>query len=309
MTAEDAARDAGFAIALRVAIAQRGLTLSQLRMRLRDSGNPVSIATLSYWRSGERHPEGAASLSAVEELERILGLHPGELSEAIVRPARVGAVPAPRVPFDDERERREIAETFAALGAARQETLRDVSTHMAVVIGADGAIERSTYRCLIQVTTGSLTELSLIDVDEVETRANLQITDVVGARLDREHRHPGGRVSGIVIAFDRRVEAGETVLFEFTEVTPPDYPRRRRAWHATARPAKETLIAVRFPPGCEPDWCEEYVESEDGEEVSSSPVMLRGGIAHAVRHGFGPGVLGVRWGYLDDPAGEATRTA
>jgi transcriptional regulator with XRE-family HTH domain len=309
MTVEDAVRNAGFAIALRNAIVQRGLSLSQLRMRLRDSGNPVSMATLSYWRSGERHPEGAASLSAVDELERILGLRPRALSELIVRPARVGAVRAPRIPFDDERERREIAETFAALGAARQETLRDLSTHMAVVFAEAGAIESSTYRCLIQVTSGSLTELSLIDVDEAQTSANLQITDVVGARLDREHRHPGGRVSGIVIAFDRRVEAGETVLFEFTEVTPPDYPRRRRAWHATARSAKETLSAVRFPPGREPDWCEEYVESEEGEEESSSPVMLRGGLAHAVRHGFGPGVLGVRWGYLDDPAGGTAQTA
>lgn len=55
MTADG--RQAGFANALREATARSGLSLTQIHLRLRDRGNPVSIATLSYWRSGERHPE------------------------------------------------------------------------------------------------------------------------------------------------------------------------------------------------------------------------------------------------------------
>ncbi|MDT0158265.1 hypothetical protein Q9R19_11565 [Microbacterium sp. ARD32] len=299
MTGDDSVRRPDFADALRSAIARRGVSLSQLHLRLRDSGNPVSIAMLSYWRSGERHPEGAASLSAVDALERLLEVPAGELSRLVPRMVRMGALPMPRMPFDDERERREIGETFAALRAAQQNSLRDISTHMDVVVGADGTVERTTYRCLVQVTSGTLSDLSLIDVDEEPTDAMLLITDVIGARLDRQYRHPDGRVSGIVFTFDRPVEAGETVLFEFSEAPPPGYPRRRTAWHATARPAKETMIFVRFPRDCEPDWCEEYTESDGGAEVSSSPVRLIGGIAHTSRHGFGPGVLGLRWGYAE----------
>lgn len=202
------------------------------------------------------------------------------------------------MPFDEETERRETEETFAALGAASQTAIRGISTHMSVTVGADGAIDRTSYRCLVQVTSGTVTELPLIDIDEERTDAALIITDVVGGRLDREYRHPAGRLSGIVIAMDEPVTAGERALFEFTEVYPPGYPRRRTAWHATARPSKETLISVRFPSEREPDWCEEYVETEDGEEWTS-PVALSGRVAHTVRHGFGPGVLGLRWGYLD----------
>lgn len=211
---------------------------------------------------------------------------------------RFGGLLAPRVPFDEERERRESEETFAALDAAPQTAIRDLSTHMTATVGVDGAIDRTSYRCLVQVTNGVVSELPLIDVDEEETDATLVITDVVGGRLDREYRHPGRRLSGIVIALDEPVAAGGTVLFEFTEVYPPGYPRRRTAWHATSRPSKETLIAVRFPAGNEPDWCEEYVETDDGEE-STTPATISAGSVHAVRHGFGPGVLGVRWGYLD----------
>ena len=296
MTAEGQRTE--FATALRDAIAASGQSLTQLHLRLRDRGNPVSIATLSYWRSGERHPEGASSLSAVDDLEQILGQRPGVLAALVSRTVRLGGLPAPRVPFDDETERRETEETFAALGAAPQTAIRDISTHMSVMVGDDGAIDRTTYRCLVQVTSGTVSELPLIDVDEEQTDAFLLITDVVGGTLDREYRHPAGRLSGIVIAFDEPVAAGETTLFEFTEVYPPGYPRRRSAWHATARPSKETLISVRFPAEREPDWCEEYVESEDGEEWTA-PATMSGRVAHTVRHGFGPGVLGLRWGYLD----------
>lgn len=286
----------GFADALRDAIGRSGLSLTQIQTRLRDSGNPVSVATLSYWRSGERRPEGAASLSVVDELERLLGLGEGALGSLVPRTVRFGGLPAPRIPFDEDRERRETEETFRALNATPQTAIRDVSTHMSVTVGADGAIDRTAYRCLVQVTSGVVSELPLIDIDEEETDATLIITDVVGGRLDREYRHPGGRLSGIVISFDEPVAAGETVLLEFTEIYPPGYPRRRTAWHATARPTKETLIAVRFASGMEPDWCEEYVETDDGEQ-RTAPAMISGRTAHAVRHSFGPGVLGLRWGY------------
>lgn len=287
--------DTGFAGALSRAIAASGLSLSSLHARLRDNGNPVSVTTLSYWRSGARHPESATSLSAIEDLERILGLDLGSLSRLVSPFARLGAVPAPRVPFDAERERRETEETFAALGAAPQAAIRDLSTHMTVHVGADGAVERTTTRALIQVTRGVVEELPLIDVAPEETEVTPVIEDVRGGRMAREWRHPGGLLSGIVIAFDEPVVAGETALIEFTERLPPGYPPRRSAWHGTARPSREALIWVIFPEGGEPDWCEEYVE-RDGTPETSSPALVLGRTAHAFRHGFGPGVLGLRWG-------------
>ena len=57
-----------FAASFRDAINARGLTLARLHEQLRARGNSVSMATLSYWRSGARRPEGAQSMAALSDL-------------------------------------------------------------------------------------------------------------------------------------------------------------------------------------------------------------------------------------------------
>ncbi|MGL5826212.1 MAG: hypothetical protein ACRCYU_15570, partial [Nocardioides sp.] len=64
--------DAPFAVALRTAIANRGVSLTWLHRRLGEEAHPISIATLSYWRSGQRQPEHARSRDALGILEDLL---------------------------------------------------------------------------------------------------------------------------------------------------------------------------------------------------------------------------------------------
>ena len=61
-----------FADAFADAIARRDVTLSALRTRLEDRGNPVSLATLSSWRSGTRTPDVQRSWAALSDLEDLL---------------------------------------------------------------------------------------------------------------------------------------------------------------------------------------------------------------------------------------------
>lgn len=283
-----------FATALREAIAERGLTLSRVQSLLASDGNPVSIATLSYWRSGARRPEGALSMSVVEGLEDRLGLASGHLTRLLGPSTRLGPVAPARLPFEGEREQRELAETIAALRSAPQDSLRDLSTHMTAQVGRDGAVERVVTRALVQATRGTIVELPLIDVAPEETDVVPVISDVVGGRVDREYLHPGRMLSGAVIVLDEPIATGETTIIEYTETFPPGCPPRRSVWHATSRAARETVIWVRFPPDALPGWCEEYVESDAGDTVMRRTV--RGGAVHASRHRFGPGVLGIRWG-------------
>lgn len=284
-----------FAAALRAAISARGMTLARLHGGLSDDGNPISMATLSYWRSGDRQPEGAQSLSVVEGIEDRLGLGRGHLTALLLPSARLGTVAPPRLPFDEERELRDTEETLRALRAAPQDALRDLSTHMTVFVGRDGAVEKTIMRSLVQATKGTITEIPLIDVAPVETDVMSVISDVVGGRIDREFLHPGRLLSGLVIALDEPIVVGSTTLFEFTETFPRGYPPRQSAWHATSRPARESLIWVRFHPQAPPSWCEEYIETET--DYVSSMRSVRNGSVHLARHGFGPGILGIRWGY------------
>ncbi|MFF1540754.1 hypothetical protein ACFVWL_11805 [Microbacterium sp. NPDC058269] len=299
MTAPTGGRPNAFAEALRAAVSERGITLARLRQQLADDGNVVSMATLSYWRSGDRQPEGAQSLAVIQGIEDRLRLRRGHLSALLGPSARLGAVPPPRLPFDEERENRETEETLVALRSSPQESLRDLSTQLTVQVGADGAVASIVMRSLVQATHGVITELPLIDVAPEETEVLSVISDVIGGRVDRGYLHPGHLISGVVIALDEPITVGDTTLIEFTESFPPGYPARQSAWHATSRPARETLIWVRFPPDAPPSWCEEYVETED--DYACVMRSVRGGSVHVARHGFGPGVLGIRWGYDGDP--------
>lgn len=74
---------APFDVALRRAVSARGLTLDRLAERLAASGTPVSVSTLSNWQRGRTIPATPASHRAVEQLERILGLSPGALTDAL----------------------------------------------------------------------------------------------------------------------------------------------------------------------------------------------------------------------------------
>ncbi|WP_334148961.1 hypothetical protein [Microbacterium sp.] len=287
-------KGSAFADALRAAIAVRGITLARLQSQLVADGNPVSVATLSYWRSGDRQPEGALSLGVVEGLEDRLGLVRGHLASLLGPSTRLGPVAPPRLPFEGEREQRELNETIEALRSAPQESLRDLCTHMMVSVGEGGAVERVVTRSLIQSTKGSISELPLIDMSPEEADVVPIISDVIGGRIDREYLHPGRMLSGAVIVLDEPISTGETAMIEYAETFPPGCPPRRSVWHATSRAAREVVIWVRFDLDHAPRWCEEYVESDAGDSVVVRAV--KAGSVHAFRHGFGPGILGIRWG-------------
>ena len=76
---------ARFAEALRAAIQASGLSLNRIEHRLRERGQAVSSATLSYWQSGLRQPSRHDSLLVVRALEEVLRLPEGSLA-ALLRP-------------------------------------------------------------------------------------------------------------------------------------------------------------------------------------------------------------------------------
>lgn len=95
MTGRDPGADV-FATRFSDALRERGMTLSELSKRLSGDGNPVSLATLSYWRSGGRQP-GEASIPIVDSIEGILGCPSARSVDVpLARPHLRARVPAPR---------------------------------------------------------------------------------------------------------------------------------------------------------------------------------------------------------------------
>jgi hypothetical protein len=283
----------GFAQALDDAIAGRQVTLVWLRDRLSDRGSPVSLTTLSYWRSGHRHPEGAGSLAAIGAIEDLLGLAPGALVATVGPSRRTGPVPAPEIPIEDEAIRIATEETLEALGAAPATALRDVTAQVVADVDERGAIARRSVRILAQSTSGTIEELPWIEVAPAPTSSVPRFSDLVGARITRTHRHPGGQVNGFAFELERAVTAPDTALFEFVAELDADYPHETEVAHFVTRPARETLIWVRFHPDHLPQWCREQAGDEEPRPLE----LGAGRSVHAVRSGFGPGILSVTWGF------------
>lgn len=283
----------GFAAALRDAIAEQNVSLVWLRDRLADLGNPVSLTTLSYWRSGRRHPEGAGSVVAVGAIEEILHVPPGGLVSLVPPSRRTGPLPTPRIPIADEELHRAMKESLDAVRAPPLNTLRDLSTHVSADIDDRGRLRRRQIRMVVQATSGSLTRLAWVEVSRSPTLSTPRITEIAGARVTRTHEHPNQMVRSYALELEREVAAPGTAVLEWTTDFDEDYPVETELGHFVARPARETVIWVRFHPDRLPAWCEELTDKEEPRALEIGP----GCTAHSFRHRFGPGVLTVRWGF------------
>ncbi|MFF1549280.1 hypothetical protein [Streptomyces sp. NPDC058291] len=71
---DTALRGGPFHVALRAAIAARGLPLQRVQHHLSRYGVKVGVTSLSYWQQGARRPQRPESLRAVRALEEILRL-------------------------------------------------------------------------------------------------------------------------------------------------------------------------------------------------------------------------------------------
>lgn len=167
MNLEDDARRAehgDFASALRDAINAKPVTLSWLQRQLKARGNRVSMATLSYWRSGARRPEGAQSLAALADIEELLGLRVGALSRMLRSTNRTGPLGPNQFPIDEEELEVAVIEAFRALGAAYPDTSRELTTHSVTDVGADGNVAYSITRSIVQSTVGTITAIPFLEI-------------------------------------------------------------------------------------------------------------------------------------------------
>ena len=114
----------------------------------------MSLTTLSYWRSGRRHPEGVGSYAAIAAIEELLGLPEGQLASIVPRSRRPGPLPHPEVPLDDDAVRMATEETLQALAAAPLAALREISSHIVADVDENGRLHRRWTRLLVQATSG-----------------------------------------------------------------------------------------------------------------------------------------------------------
>lgn len=290
------AHNSEFAHALRHRISERSVTLSWLHERLRANGNPVSMATLSYWRSGARRPEGAQSLAAISDIEQLLELQPGSLTDLLGPTLRLGPLGTASLPMSGAGLESAVLEVFTALGATRIDEARDVSTHAVTDVGPAGTMVSRTTRSLVQSTSGTLERIAYVEISPGRPTPAPRFRALGGAEVAQLYSHPSGEVHGVAFQLERPLHPTRTALLEWQLELGPDHPPTQETGHGVARRARDLVLWTRFHPDAIPDWLEENEESPDAS--TRTPLELDGGTTvHQVRRRFGPGMLALRWGF------------
>jgi hypothetical protein len=296
-----AVREGPFEVAFDLAIRYRGLSLESLQRRMATRGAQVSLATLSYWRRGRRHPEGQRSLHAVGVAESCLGLPADALTNLAARPrvrrrtelwpggvslARaLGAEPTELGSCDgidlDGNARLAIASVHqrATLTANRAEA--SVRTEM-VVTSRDDGVDR--WVSFFRPQTGGA------------HRPALRSTHC--CRPGRIRRDPSSELLAVELRFDYPLRAGETYVFDFDigyDGEPPDTSYLQFGIRA---PARQLVLQAHFDPAAVPVRCHRYHRPRDGSpDVVGEPELPVGPslTSHIAVLDAQPGVYGMVW--------------
>ena len=292
-----------FSHALREAIDAKKVSLAWLAERLRATGNPVSKATLSYWRSGARNPEGPHSLAAVEAIEEALGLSTGALIRLIGPSHRTGPYGSTRFPLSDAELEAAVFEVFDALGSVAFDPSRDVTTHSVADVDAHGNLLRRTTRSVLQSVAGTISLVPYVEMTPGTVTPPPMFLALGGGRVVETFSHASGEVHGVMFELERPITASQTTVLEWELGLPPDYPPLRETGHGVSRQARELLLWTRFHPDRLPDWIDEVVETPEG--TTTEATSLDGATSiHQVRRRWGPGLLALKWGFGERPAAD-----
>ena len=278
-----------FADALRDAIDARGLGLDRITERLAQRGVSVSVATLSYWRSGRSEPGRRSSLAALPHLEDVLGLPansltaalPGTRERAPRRAVRGLDTLWPEVPH---------AAVLGRLDTRWDTDLARVSVHDVLRIGPDRRQVRLTVRQAMRARADGPDRRVVMHCQDDPGAGLPEIRPLRGCALGRVERDPEAGVVGAELLFFRPLRRGETVIVKYDVISPAPGPLEREYTRRLRLPMREYLLEVAFDRRALPATVVAFTEGRE------QPVSLdEDRRAHLVHTDTAPGTTGIRW--------------
>lgn len=279
-----------FALALDDAVRNSGLSVSVLAKRLGDRGTPVSVAALRSWRRGVRHPEGARSLDALDNLEEILRLPRGHLA------ARLG--PTRRLSPDRAQHYEDLVGRDGPLASMKQSLdldcpseLERIGDSRVVVVGKDARSWSVTKRVHWRARANGARRAPDMLHLEHPTHTPPEVAARDGVTLGR---HVWDAASGFGVwelVLDHPLALGETATTEhrIDVVEAVDLPNY---WMIVERRIAFSALCIRWHDSA-PPLVELHEETGDDARVHVRRASGRS-IHHAVT-GFGPGAFGFEW--------------
>ncbi|MGW8954825.1 hypothetical protein [Streptomyces sp. NPDC055709] len=289
-----------FHVALRAALAVRGLPLQRVQHHLAHRGVKVGVTSLSYWQQGARRPQRPESLRAVRALEEVLQL-PGN---SLLRLLPEGGAPNDRG-RPAARSYRSLAgasgvleRLLAALDQPADGGLHTVGHHERVRIGAGRELlGRDSQHVVRAYRDGVDRCLAVHQGDPGCDPARVTVRATENCRTGRVRYD---RASGVLVAellFDARLRAGETYLFGYGFEDGTAGPSGEYA-RGFGFAGGQYVLQVRFDEAALPLRCRRFAQASAGAARTGRADLTpngRHGTVHLVEQDVRPGVLGIDW--------------
>ncbi|MEO3977121.1 hypothetical protein [Streptomyces sp. CAU 1734] len=290
-----------FHLALRAALAVRGLPLQRVQHRLAHRGVKVGVTSLSYWQQGARRPQRPESLRAVRALEDVLELP----ANSLLRLLGIGEGARVDVERPAARSYRSVVEVsgaverlLAEMEAPADGGLHTVGHHERVRIGAGRELLGRDSRHVVRAHRDGVDRYLAIHHGETGCDpARVRVSALENCRTGRVRWH---RETGVVAAellFDARLRAGDTHVFGYgfedgTGGASTEYIR------GFTYAGGQYVLQVRFDDGALPVRCRRFAQATTGAPRGARTDLTLSGrhrTVHLVEQGVRPGILGIDW--------------
>ncbi|MPY59513.1 hypothetical protein [Streptomyces spongiae] len=297
---DTALRSGPFHVALRAAIAARGLPLQRVQHHLSRYGVKVGVTSLSYWQQGARRPQRPESLRAVRALEEILHL-PDEslirlLAETEERPGQERAT---------GRSYRSLVEASGVLEQLLNELeasldggLHTIGHHERVRIGARRELlARESHHIVRAHRDGVDRYVAVHHGDPGCAPERMTVRALENCRTGRVRFHHGTGVLVAELLFDIRLRTGDTFLFRYriedgTAGASHEYVR------GFGYSGGQYALQVCFDERALPVRCHRFTQHTAAAPRTGHldlPLSRRHRSVHLVEPRVRSGILGIRW--------------
>lgn len=297
---ETALRGGPFHVALRAAIAARGLPLQRVQHHLSRYGVKVGVTSLSYWQQGARRPQRPESLRAVRALEEILQLPDESLTRLL---AKADEHPDPECP--SARSYRSVVEASGGLEKllAELETTLDgglhtLGHHERVRIGARRELLALDSHLIVRAHQDGIDRYVAIHHGDLGCRPeHMKVHALENCRTGRVRWHHD---TGVVVAellFDTPLRTGDTYLFRYgvedgTADVSSEYVR------GFSVSGGQYALQVRFTADTLPVRCHRFAQHSAAAPRGGRQELTLSGLhrsVHMVEPRVRSGIVGIGW--------------
>ncbi|MER6220203.1 hypothetical protein ABT189_06305 [Streptomyces sp900105755] len=298
---DSALRGGPFHVALRAAIAARGLPLQRVQHHLSRYGVKVGVTSLSYWQQGARRPQRPESLRAVRALEEILQLP----DESLIRLLAETTDQEPAARRSATRSYRSLIEACdvldrlqAELGWSLDGGLHTLGHHERVRIGTHRELAARESQHIVRAHRDGVDRF--VAVHHGDPGCAPQHMTVRALENCHAGRVRADEETGLLVAellFGTRLRSGDTFLFRYA-VEDGTAGASREYVRGFGFPGGQYTLQVRFAADALPSRCHRFAQHSAAAPRTGRQTLPLSGLhrsVHLVEPRVRPGLLGIGW--------------